>query len=172
MGREDEGEFGEGGHASGGEEGDRGRIVEEDRGMEKKIRILEENGGKKGKCCDTKGAAHVKPSPWNGPKEMPWRKFASGLKNWAMAVNKDLRRLMNVAEKMKPKDKKELEDIEAIKRDSQAEEKRRDYTPDGKKITRKSLGKIYQEEHDDAEPEVEPGDEKERARFPNSTTDV
>ena len=51
----------------------------------------------------TKGAAHLKPSEWQGPKSKPWREFADELKNWAMGVDPNLRMLMVMAGKCRMK---------------------------------------------------------------------
>ena len=51
-----------------------------------------------GKSIKTKDAVHLKPAAWTGPRYLPWRRFASSVKNWAAAVHEDLRTLMAVVE--------------------------------------------------------------------------
>ena len=53
----------------------------------------------------TKEAAHLKLDAWTGPKQLPWNDFASALKNWASAVSKDLKMLMEESERLKVEEK-------------------------------------------------------------------
>ena len=97
----------------------------------KALEAAVDSGKKEDRGVHTKGAAHLKPSAWTNVAEVPWRTFAAGVRNWAVAVSPRLRELMLVAERST--EEKMENTMKCLKGNSGKEGKYEAYDPDDAK---------------------------------------